>query len=160
MRSIEDIKAYMADPKVGDIFGAIKGDLMEFLPFEDCRPYLKDDVTEERYAKLGLPKPLTREIVIGEIVSYMPFAWEKANGCRGLSAGRSLSHMQGYLWLLGADEAVKQLDTYGFYGKPHLRGICEALNIDWTQWDDGRWTNDELDDGHGPVEGTTIEIPA
>lgn len=73
---------------------------------------------------------------------YMPFAWGKANGCRGLSAGRSLSHYQAWLWLLGEDK-FDDIDDYQFYGKDELVRICELLGLDASQWDDGVRRNNE-----------------
>jgi len=74
----------------------------------------------------------------------MPFAWEKANGCRGISASRSLRHMVAWLWLDGQDEFLEKwndLRDYEYYGKPQLIAICELYGIDWKKFDDGVRTN-------------------
>jgi hypothetical protein len=75
-------------------------------------------------------------------IDYMPFAWEKANNCRGVSAWRSLSHYKAWLWLLGQDD-FDDIDDYEFYGKDQLRRICDFLGLDPDQWDDGIRVNSE-----------------
>ena len=79
---------------------------------------------------------------------YMPFAWDKANGCRGLSALRSLIHFAAWLWLLSNEDynhfgGFKGLSDYQFYGKEKLIDICERFNWDHFQWDDGVRSNSE-----------------
>jgi len=75
-------------------------------------------------------------------IEYMPFAWEKANGCRGISAARSLMHYKAWLWLMGSDE-FEDIDEYQFYGKDNLITICQYLGLDAKQWDDGERSNEE-----------------
>lgn len=87
----------------------------------------------------------------------MEFAWGKANGCRGLSAGRSLEHMQAWVWLMGDDDFWSELDAsiehaYQYYGKPQLVLICNHYGLDWSQWDDGIWRNFEDSAGQSPAE--------
>jgi len=159
MRSIEEIFAKANDASFADFFGTRVGDLVEWLPFDKAREWLKPESTEEDWTKAGFPRPRTDDEVIGQIKSYMPFAWEKANGCRGLSAGRSLCHMSAWLWLLGVDDAVEQLDEYSHYGKPQLRAICEAFGIDWHALDDGIWRNSEDDAGRPPLDGYKLKLP-
>jgi hypothetical protein len=160
MKSIEQIVAKMNDPVWADLFGARNGDLIEFLPFDRAKAFLKPDVTEEQWTAGGMPKALTRDTVVREITAYMPFAWGKANDCRGLSAARSIMHMQAWLWLLDADDAVKAIEEYDCYGKAQLRGICEALGINWQALDDGHWRTGESDEGTPAGECIPITIPA
>lgn len=161
MKTIEEVLAKFEDGSSDDIFGTRRSDLMEFLPFELLvGKYLKPEATAAEWAAAGYPRPLTRETVIGLIKGYMPFAWDKANNCRGLSAARSLLHMQAWLWLLGADEAAMAIDNYTHYGKPQLRSICEALDIDWRSLDDGKWKEYEDREGADPFEGPPLTIPA
>lgn len=77
------------------------------------------------------------------MIEYMPFAWEKANNCRGLSAGRSLAHYTAWLWLDGDNEIWPTLEDYEYYGKDKLVEICNYLGIDSKQWDDGIRKNSE-----------------
>jgi hypothetical protein len=66
--------------------------------------------------------------------------------------------MQAWLWLLGDEYrgAVEELNDYDHYGKPQLRAICERLDIDWRSLDDGRWTNEEMEDGYDPLPAAQI----
>ena len=134
------------DIKDKDFFGAEVEDLLSRLSFSAARPFLVDEATEDDWTMY----PRDAESIKAEMLDYMPFAWDKANHCRGLSAHRSIDHMAGWLWLLGYDAAVEQISTYDRYGKPQLRAICEEFGWDWRQWDDGRWANDEMEEGDPP----------
>lgn len=159
MRTDEEILAKMkAAENSGDIFGAIQSDLIDFLPYDLAKPFLNDDVTADQWAPFQ--KARDRETIIGAIREYMSFAWGKANDCRGLSANRSIFHMQAWLWMLGEEQAGDALFTeYRFYGKPQLRAICEHFGIDWRALDNGHWTNDEGDDGVPAEEVPAITLP-
>ncbi len=82
------------------------------------------------------------EAIRKQCVEYMDFAWEKANGCRGISASRSLMHYRAWLWLLGED-GFEDIDDYSYYGKDELVRICKFLDLDPKKWDDGRRVNSE-----------------
>ena len=75
----------------------------------------------------------------------MGFAWDKANNRRGLSSGRSIDHMRTWLWLDGKDDLAEQIEDYEYYGKPQLVAVCNEYGIDWKQYDDGEWVNNEDD---------------
>lgn len=140
MKTVDEILAEITRVEAEDFFGFIRGDLIQALPFEAAQPFLKEGMTADQWVQCTDPA--------GEIRNYMPFAWDKANGCRGLSAGRSVNHMQAWLWLDGKDELAKRLeDVYEFYGKPCLVLVCKAYDIDWRALDDGIWRNDEDSDG-------------
>ena len=132
------------------LFGTERVDLTSTLPYEAARPLLKSGVTEEHWDEVVEGRD--EEAVKRRMRDYMPFAWDKANGCRGLSAARSLSHMAAWLWLLGWDQAADELSESSHYGKPALRAICEAFGWDWEHWDDGYWTNSDDDPGEAPPE--------
>ena len=151
MRTDKEILDRIETLKHRDWLGTQTGDLASRLTFEAARPLLKDDATSDGWEVL----PRDRESVKAEMLDYMPFAWDKANSRRGISAGRSLDHMSAWLWLLGEDAAVDKIDDYSHYGKPQLRAICEAYDWDWRQWDDGRWANSE--DGEGDPPPDTVE---
>ena len=131
-----------------DWLGTQRWDLVLRLPYELAKPYLKEGVGEEDWK----PSPRDEEAVRAEMHDYMDFAWDKANNRRGISAGRSLAHMAAWLWLVGLNEAADAMDHYDYYGKPHLRAICEHFDWNWRKWDDERWTTDELVDGLAPPE--------
>jgi len=139
-RTNEEIVAEIERAKAGDMFGFYSGDLIYALPFELAKPHLKPEAKAEEWVQQTDPAKEIRE--------YMPFAWGKANDCRGLSAGRSVEHMQAWLWLDGKDELSRRLDdVYEFYGKPCLVLVCKEYGIDWRALDSGDWTNGEDEDG-------------
>ncbi|MBU6488290.1 MAG: hypothetical protein KGQ57_10725 [Burkholderiales bacterium] len=135
-RTTEEILAEIERLKDGDWLGFRTSDLIQALPFEAAQSFLKEGVTADQWAQNTDPE--------SEIRSYMEFAWDKANGCRGLSAGRSVNHMESWLWLDGKDELSARLErVYEFYGKPCLVLVCQEYGIDWWALDDGEWRNDE-----------------
>ena len=107
---------------------------------------MKTDGNSESWNELARDE----DSVKTEMLDYMPFAWTKANERKSLSAERSLEHMSAWLWLIGRDSAAIQISKYHQYGKPQLRAICEAFGWDWRQWDDGRWTEHEMEEGEPP----------
>ena len=148
MRTDEEILARASEIATRDWLGTERVDLLHRLPLERARTLLKADAKLDKWRVL----PRDDDSIKKEMHGYMPFAWEKANHRRGISASRSLEHMSAWLWLLGHDEAAEAVLEYDQYGKPWLRAICEAFDWDWRQWDDGRWTNDEQLDGCSPPE--------
>src|ERR1700678_953385 len=99
MRTTTEIIQHIANLENEDVFGFQRRDLLRFLSFSDAKPFLNANATEDKWTT----DPLTHDFVVSEIHDYMPFAWDKANNCRGLSAGRSVEHMKAWLWLLGDD---------------------------------------------------------
>ena len=138
-----------------DFFGAQRSDLLDYLPFHmaESTNLLKYEITAEYWKSHNLPFPRDHESIKAKILDYMPFAWEKANDCRWLSAQRSLDHMKAWFWMLRHD--VDLWPEHSHYGKPHLRAICEHFEWDWTQWDDGDWRQEEF---HPPV--TADQVPS
>lgn len=121
-----------------DLFGAQIGDLIEFLPYENAKQFLNDEVIEADW--------IQKTDVAKAAKDYLPFAWSKANDCRGISSGRSIDHMEAYLWLSGADSEMLsgwRDANYQYYGKPLLVCASEFFGFDWKSVDDGRWSNDE-----------------
>ncbi len=139
MRTQEEIVARIKAREANDVFGFEVSEYVDYLDFEHAHPYLKEGVTEDEWEG---PRSLTE--VKDAMKDYMEFAWGKANGCRGISASRSISHYVAWMWLDGQTEIADTLeDDYEFYGKPQLVQICEYLGIDHKQWDDGRRSNEE-----------------
>jgi len=143
MKTQQQIKERIAflDQNARDFFGFQRGDLLEFLDFSDAQPYLKEGVTEAEWSTIQ--QRLSQDNIVRLISDYMPFAWEKANNCRGLSAMRSLEHMKTWLWLNDEEDLLPKLENYTHYGKPQLRMICEYYAIPWRSLDNGNWTNEE-----------------
>lgn len=136
MRTDEEILARIKEIQGRDVLGYECSDLILKLPFEVAKQFLEKGTTKEEY---GEPSLRDRESMIKEITNYMPFAWEKANDCRGLSAGRSMSHFNAWIWLAGDD--LGDLTEYQFYGKDNLVKICNLYELDHKQWDDGKRVN-------------------
>src|SRR5690606_39412432 len=100
-----------------------------------AKPDLMREATDEQWKVL----PRDRDSLLAEMERYMPFAWEKANNMRGLSANRSMAHYTSWTWLAGDD--LGDLLDYEFYGKDHLVRICEHYDWDHSRWDDGKRSN-------------------
>jgi len=135
MRTQSEIIDRIEEVKDGDSFGFERGNLIDFLDYEHAKPFLKSGTTSEEWEECRKtdPKEAMR--------NYMEFAWEKANGCRGISAYRSLCHFSAWLWLDGNGELAESIRNYEFYGKPELEQICEYLGMDVSQYDNGVRTN-------------------
>ena len=118
-----------------DFFGFEVSDLVVRLEYEKAKQFIPTDVIQKDW------EVVSREPadVISMMRNYMSFAWEKANDCRGLSAGRSLSHYSAWIWLAGDD--LGDLLEYEFYGKDKLVLICNHYGWDSSEWDDGVRTN-------------------
>lgn len=146
MRTDSEIIAKAEAWQSADIFGTRQSDLVGCLPFESARQFLKDGVKPEQWKH----EDRAPEAVKARLIDYLPFAWEKANHCRGLSAARSLDHMVAWLWLMGEDAFIRKTrlgDQYEYYGKPHLREISELVGFDWRKHDNGYWRNGEFEKG-------------
>lgn len=142
MRTQEEILARIRARAPSDMFGF---EWMEYLSaltrvsVEKLRgSLLKADADLSTHE----PSLATDDAVRKQCVEYMPFAWEKANNCRGISAARNLMHYKAWLWLLGED-GFEDIDRYEHYGKDNLVRICKFLDLDASQWDDGRRVNSE-----------------
>ncbi len=145
MRSVPEIIAKIESHK-NDFFGFIASDLIAYLSFSDAKPFLKDEAKEAEWK----PESVERDDVLAKMLGYMPFAWGKANDCRGLSAGRSIEHMRAWLWMIGEDRMSDLIEDYSHYGKPQLRAICNRFGWDWRQWDDGSWVTSESSSSEKP----------
>jgi len=135
-RTPEEILKKIESVKDMDFMGFKTSDFIIYLPFSYAKPFLKEGVKKSDWK---VEKKTPQE----KIKDYMEFAWDKANGCRGLSAARSMSHMEAWLWLAGEDQFLKDLEDieYQHYGKEKLIHICNKYNIDWQSYDDGIRTN-------------------
>jgi hypothetical protein len=135
MRTQEEILQRIAARKSEDVFGFEIPYYVNALSFENAKPFLVEGTKPEEWTQQDA------EAVRKEAIDYMAFAWEKANNCRGISANRSISHYQAWLWLLGVEWCDRLWDDYEFYGKPQLIRICEYFGLDPKKWDDGIRTN-------------------
>jgi hypothetical protein len=147
MRKQEEIiqrMQHLIDGTIPDLFGVQVHDTVVFLTFDNAVEFLVDEVTEEHWN--STVHKGTDEKVKDAMLEYMPFAWEKANNCRGLSVSRTMDHYIAWLWLLGSEtvlNAVGDLTNYEYYGKDNLVLICDYFNWDHSKWDDGVRSNTE-----------------
>ena len=128
MRTTDEIAAWYAAKSEDDLLGFTAEAVMEYLSFEQLKPFLKKDSSLEEWE----PTPLTEESLLERMREYMGIAWEKALGHRGISAGRSVEKMRAWLWILGDDELVAFADddeNYAQYGVPILKRICERYGF-------------------------------
>ena len=126
MRTPEEIVAKCQDKD--DWLGFTAQALAPFLAFEQAKPLLKEDASPDNWCA---PKPLTREAVLADMREYMTFAWDKAWNHRGISAGRSVTKMEAWIWLLGDDAVLKGVEStsYENYGAPKLALICQTYGF-------------------------------
>jgi len=125
-----------------DLLGTITSDLLVYLDFEHAKSFLKPETTKEQWAEIQ--KPLNKDTLLKQMREYMSFAWDKANGCRGLSAGRTMSHYTAWTWLLGDENVFGDLGDYEYYGKDNLVKLCKYYGWDdLLLLDDGIRSNSE-----------------
>lgn len=147
-RTQDEIVQRMKQIKKADFFGFQWSALVLFLDFAHAKPYLVEDTEERAWNAVRAKVKSARE----KILDYLPFAWEKANDCRGLSAMRSMEHFKAWTWLDGHDLS-DQLDAqYCYFGKPCLVMVSELYDFDWTTHDDGQWRNEAYEPGLSAAE--------
>jgi hypothetical protein len=139
MRTEEEIVKKIKEVEPHDFMGFQRSDLIEFLSFEAAKPFIREEVTKDQW-NFDVRK-LERESILKTMLEYMPFAWDKANNCRGISASRSLDHYTVWIWMLEDEKNFGDLTEYQYYGKDNLVKICEFYGWDHTQWDDGERVN-------------------
>lgn len=125
MKNIETIKQKMESVKDEDFLGFICGDLIDTLPFEDAKEYLKDGITKEEWEETRLK---TDADVIKKMKGYIDFAYDKAENQRGLSANRSIMHFQAWSFLVDDglhewinNEYATNYDNYGINILDHIK---------------------------------------
>lgn len=149
-RTVDEIKAQMeAYKKAGGLFDFRPADLVEYLEWKDALEFLnedaqrdKDDPKAESDWNLNRKDTSDKDGIIKVISDYLAFAWDKANGQRGISAGRSMNHYSVWFWLLGDDaKIVDDFNNYQYYGKPYLVEITKFLELNPDDYDDGERSN-------------------
>lgn len=136
MRTQEEIIQRVKDRAPEDFFGFEIDDYLRALPKEALESLRGDIIKEDADLSDHVPDLTSDEAIQKQCLDYMEFAWDKANGGRGLSAGRTMCHYKAWLWMLGLDN-FEHITDYEFYGKDHLRKICDFLALDADEWDDG-----------------------
>lgn len=109
-----------------DMLGTQQGDLIKYMTFENAKPYLIDEYVKQ--VEDGEKEWIQNTDPKKDILDYMDFAYDKAEGERGLSAGRSMLHFKTWIWLDNKefyDEIIDMIDNYSNYGIPTLNKIAE-----------------------------------
>lgn len=137
MRTQEEILERIKARKPTDPLGFEIGDYVNRLSFDNAKPWLKAEVTEDEWKEFQDSQLAPTE----KMQDYMKFAWGKANDMRGISANRSILHCLAWLWLAEEDEFLAKVEleydtNYHYYGKPILEMVCDYFSWDWKQWDD------------------------
>lgn len=137
MRTTEEIRARIKDleeDETADCLGFKREVLAMRLP----------EGWEAGHESEHLKYPLTDEFVRSEATDYLRFAFDKAIGHRGISAGRSVEKMAQYAWLLGLDDALsfaEDGDNYAYYGVPVLKKMAEVFCVEMpaaiAEWQGG-----------------------
>lgn len=136
MKSAEKIKGKINAGFANDVFGIAFNDLVEALPFADAKEYLKDEflMKDSAEAEWESSRIKTDDDVKARMLDYLPFAWEKAEDQRGLSADRSIRHFAAWAWLIDNEFYEKIEDMYNNnyfpYGEPILAYISEKLGFE------------------------------
>ncbi len=129
MRTQDEILARISDRKENDFLGFECEVLYTYLTYDNVLQFLKEDYVLKRSE---WNDDSSDNIARKGMKSYMEFALGKAYDHRGISAGRSVSKMTSYLWLLGNDDLLDRFLNAGYaqYGVPQLMVICEEYDIE------------------------------
>ena len=132
MRTLDEIAERVRSDK--SAFGFAGEALLPFLDFERAKPFLRPEIVADQWTQVAL----TEQRVRAEMVAYMSFAWGKVEDHRGLSAGRSVDKISAYVWLMGDDKTLAEVEAAGYaqYGAPKLACVCRAYGIPMPQDDE------------------------
>lgn len=129
-RTQEEIVARLDARTDSDPLAFETDEYLPYLDFAHAKKYLKDGTTEDEWNKARGTYVEPRQ----KMIDYMAFAFQKANGKRGISANRSIQHMIAWGWLISDEiglEIQRLFDQeYDNYGLAILRKICDMLGID------------------------------
>lgn len=109
-----------------DMFGFETLEYLQFLDYDHAKPFIRDDIPENDWNH----RPFSRDDVLKQMKDYMPFAIEKAEGERGISANRSIMHYVAWTWLAGDEKFSQEIErefnfNYHSYGLPILKRIAD-----------------------------------
>ncbi|WP_433225431.1 hypothetical protein [Actinomadura formosensis] len=130
MRTQDEIVARLTTLSVGeDVLGFRRGVLIAALNFEHARPFLKSDVTPEKWDEIRV-RP---DDIEDRARDYYAFALTKIEGHRGISASRSVDKLGEYAWLLGRDDVVDAMAAADFaqYGAPIVKAFADGFGETW-----------------------------
>ena len=125
MRTPEEIVQHLR--AIRSYFGFADEVLVPYLPLVQAREFLR----AEAYTDGWTQHPQDADVIKNDMLTYLAFAWKKAEDHRGISASRSVEKMRAWLWLLGDDEALafaKADKNYPNYGAPVLAYISRRYS--------------------------------
>lgn len=132
-RSIDELKERWIHVRQNILpFGAEV--IADFMPFDLVKGDFKEEYVkriEAGEAKYEVKTDLKE--VVNDFLTYMKFAWGKAEDERGISASRSIQKLGEWLWVLGRDDLyglINRDDLYNPYGAPALLAVCDQLQIE------------------------------
>lgn len=136
MKSPAEIRNKLKEGFSNDVFGFGAGDILDALTFDEVKEYLKQEYVEKENAadEWEANRLKTDDDVKAKMLDYLPFAWDKAEDHRGLSADRSIRHFAAWAWLIDDDfyneiEYMYEHD-YAPYGEPILTYISNKLGYE------------------------------
>jgi len=144
MQTQEAILARMKEREPEDPLGFERSEYFNALTFKNAKDNLKDEVTEEVWDSVRFK---TDKEVKQAMEDYMPFAFSKAEGERGISANRSIQHCIAWTWLFDPTFSDKIEDefkhNYHSYGKHILIGICHRYGWSVPEMRKDDWWKDD-----------------
>lgn len=147
-RSVADIKARITgghDPLAFEFEV-----LIDYLPDGEAAPLCRDYKARDgedagNFAGYGPPQHKTYPLdpsdaahVLAAMIHYMDFGWSKVRDHRGISAGRTVSKMGAWIWLLGHDprDVYNESEEWGQYGAGCLSRICARFGLPVPEGED------------------------
>jgi len=131
MRTKEEVSEFVEKHLNEMLFLEFQGKLLlPFCTFETLRKLIKKEVLDDKVREMM--EELVEEKIIEEIRNYLPFAFEKAENQRGISANRSIEHFLAWTWLIDKefhDKIFFEYETnYYNYGMSILKMIKEKYD--------------------------------
>ena len=133
MRTQDEILARLKERADEDMFGFETDEYYTYLDWQHAKEFVADGVSESDWTDQSSEH--TRDHMIVVMKDYMPFAIEKAEGGRGISANRSIIHYIAWIWLACDDDFLAEVDkeyddNYREYGLPILRKIAAFYEME------------------------------
>jgi hypothetical protein len=130
MRTQQEIVARMKDRQDVDVYGWETDEYAVYLDAEHVAQFLVAPLEEGVWTDPS--EEYTREKILERMKMYMPFALDKAERGRGLSACRSIMHYTAWIWLIGDDDFLPVVETdYDDFGKAILTKIRDRYGCEW-----------------------------
>ena len=134
-RTEDEILEHVEHVKDLDFFAVRRCDLWSALPWQTARtrvPILSAIPRKEWEAPDSFIAD--DDVLVERIIDYIPFAVDKAENHRGLSANRSVDHFKAWVWLMG-DDAWRAIpwENYPQYGAPILAAVADLVGYEWNR---------------------------